>query len=236
MHAANASAVGIPRLVILISGRGSNLRSIVAAIRDGRLPARIAAVISNRPEASGLAWAAAEGLPTRVVNHRDFTDRADFDAALADQIDACAPVQDGDRPWVVLAGFMRVLGDRFVDRQAGRLVNIHPSLLPLYPGLHTHRRALEDRALLHGATIHLVTPALDHGPIVAQAVVPVLGSDDENTLAARVLALEHRLYPTALRWLVDGRVSVVDGRVLLDGEAAPAARLILDPAFGVASS
>ena len=222
---------GTPRLVVLISGRGSNLRSIVAATRDGSLPATVAGVVANRPEASGLAWAADEGIATRAVDHRGFADRAEFDAALDDTIDALAPVDGQNRPWVVLAGFMRVLGERFVQRYAGRLVNIHPSLLPLYPGLHTHRRAIEDRALMHGATVHLVTPALDHGPIVAQAAVPVLAGDDEDRLAARVLALEHRLYPQALRWLVQDRVTVRDGRVLIDDADAVAGRLLLDPSF-----
>ncbi|MGE0801434.1 MAG: phosphoribosylglycinamide formyltransferase [Lautropia sp.] len=216
-----------PQLVILISGRGSNLRSIVAATRDGSLAADVAGVVANRSDAAGLGWADRQGLPVATVEHRSFETRAAFDQALAGAIEALAP--SPQRRWVVLAGFMRILGDAFVERFAGRLVNIHPSLLPAYPGLHTHRQVLADGALLHGATVHLVTPALDHGPIVAQAVVPVLAGDDEATLADRVLGLEHQLYPLALGWLVAGRVAVSDGRARLDGADASAARTLLHP-------
>ncbi len=217
-----------PRLVVLISGRGSNLRSLVQAIDDGRIAAEVAGVVSNRPDAAGLQWAAARGLPVRALDHRGHGDRAAFDTALAATVESLAQTSGC---WVVLAGFMRILGDAFIDRFAGRIVNVHPSLLPAYPGLHTHRRALEDGALLHGATIHLVTPALDHGPILAQALVPVLAGDDEPALAARVLAMEHALYPMALSWLVDGRIRVAGGRVRLDGDDAPVARVLLDPLF-----
>lgn len=197
-------------IVILVSGRGSNMQAIVDAAISG---ARIAAVISNRPDASGLAFAAERGIETAVVDHKAYADRATFDQALAGCI-------DGYRPdLVVLAGFMRVLTDDFVRRYEGRLINIHPSLLPSFPGLHTHRRALEAGVRVHGATVHFVTATLDCGPIIVQAVVPVLPGDDEVRLAARVLAQEHRIYPQAVRWFVDGRLSVDgQGRVHLAGE------------------
>lgn len=197
-------------IVILVSGRGSNMQAIVDAAISG---ARIAAVISNRPDASGLAFAAERGIETAVVDHKAYADRAAFDQALAGCI-------DGYRPdLVVLAGFMRVLTDDFVRRYEGRLINIHPSLLPSFPGLHTHRRALEAGVRVHGATVHFVTATLDCGPIIVQAVVPVLPGDDEARLAARVLAQEHCIYPQAVRWFVDGRLSVDgQGRVHLAGE------------------
>lgn len=170
-------------------------------------PARIASVISNRADAGGLAWASAQGMTTAVVDHRAYPSRDAFDAALAERIDADAP------DLVVLAGFMRILTPGFVGRYEGRLLNIHPSLLPAFPGLHTHRRALEAGCAVHGATVHFVTAALDHGPIVMQAVVPVLDHDDEATLARRVLAEEHRIYPTSVRWFVEGRIALEGGRV-----------------------
>ncbi len=185
-------------IVILISGRGSNMEAIVGA----RIPGvRIAAVISNRPGAEGLAFARSHGIATAVVDHTAHADRASFDAALAECIDAHAP------DLVVLAGFMRVLTDGFVRRYEGRLLNIHPSLLPAFPGLHTHRRALEAGVKLHGATVHFVTAELDDGPIVVQAAVPVRADDDEAALAARVLAQEHVIYPQAVRWFAEDRLS-----------------------------
>lgn len=197
-------------VVILISGRGSNLRALLEA----GLPARIAVVISNRPEAEGLGVARCHGVPTAVVDHRSHATRAAFDAALAVEIDQQAP------DLVVLAGFMRVLGDDFVRRYKGRMLNIHPSLLPAFPGLHTHRRALEAGVRIHGCTVHFVTPALDGGPIVAQAAIPVRADDDESSLAARVLAQEHRLYPQVVRWFVEERLKLGgDGKVVLRGEA-----------------
>ena len=195
------------RLVILISGRGSNMEALVEACARERWDAEVAAVLSNRPDAAGLAWAAARGLPVQVVDHRAHADREAFDAALAAAIDAHAPDA------VALAGFMRILTPGFVRHYDGRMLNIHPSLLPAFPGLHTHRRALEAGCKLHGATVHFVTEALDHGPIVAQAAVPVRPGDDERMLAARVLAMEHRLYPMALRWLLDGALRVEGGLV-----------------------
>jgi phosphoribosylglycinamide formyltransferase 1 len=195
------------RIVILISGRGSNLRSIVETCRAEAWPARVAAVISNRADAAGLDFAAREGIATEVVDHRAFAERAAFDAALAKVVDRHAP------DVVALAGFMRILGAAFVARYAGRIVNVHPSLLPAFTGLDTHRRAIEAGCKLAGATVHFVTPALDHGPIIAQAVVPVLADDDAAALAARVLAREHVLYPRALRWLVEDALRVECGIV-----------------------
>lgn len=200
-------------IVILISGRGSNMESIVAA---NIANARIAAVISNRPDAAGLRFAAGRGIHTAVVDHTLFGDRRDFDQALLREIDRHAP------DLVVLAGFMRILSDEFVSHYAGRLINIHPSLLPAFTGLHTHQRALDSGVRVHGATVHFVTPTLDCGPIIVQAVVPVLPDDDETTLAARVLAEEHRIYPQAVRWFVEGRLSAAaDGRVCVQNAQMP---------------
>lgn len=194
-------------IVILISGRGSNMEAIVRACAAERWNARVAAVVSNRADADGLAFAQAHGIPTAVVDHRSHASRAAFDAELARTLDAFTP------DVVALAGFMRILGPTFVARYDKRLVNVHPSLLPMFAGLHTHRRALEAGCKLAGATIHFVTVELDHGPIIAQAVVPVLGDDTEVTLAARVLQREHVIYPRAVQWLVDGLLSV-DGGVV----------------------
>ena len=157
-------------------------------------------VISNRPDAAGLQWAAAQGLQTKVVDHKSFQSREAFDAALAEVIEA-------DRPdLVLLAGFMRIFSARFIERFARRILNIHPSLLPAFPGLHTHRQALAAGVKVHGATVHVVTPALDNGPIVIQGAVPVLAGDSEESLAARVLEVEHRIYPQAVRWFAEGRI------------------------------
>jgi phosphoribosylglycinamide formyltransferase-1 len=212
-------------IVILISGRGSNMASLIEAAASGALPVRVAAVLSNRPGAPGLKIASERGIPARVVDSAHHPDRETFDAALAEAIDAWTP------DLVVLAGFMRILGDGFVARYTGRLLNIHPSLLPAFPGLSTHRRALEAGVRIHGCTVHFVTPALDRGPIVAQAAVPVLDGDDEASLAARVLAQEHRLYPLAVRWFAEGRLRIEDGRVVLDAEEDGAASLV-SPQFG----
>ena len=202
------------QIVILISGRGSNMEAIVRACASERWDARIAAVISNRADAAGLAFAAAEGIATDIVDHRAFASRDAFDAELARRIEAHAP------DIVALAGFMRILGADFVRRFEGRLVNIHPSLLPAFPGLETHRRALEAGCKVAGASVHFVTTELDHGPIIGQAVVPVLVDDNEGTLATRVLAQEHVLYPRAIRWLVEESLECADGVVRhLDREA-----------------
>lgn len=207
-------------IVILISGRGSNL----GAILEAGLPARVAAVISNRADAGGLALARATGIETAVLDHRRYASREDFDAALAARIDAHEPAL------VVLAGFMRVLTAGFVEHYRGRLINIHPSLLPAFTGLDTHRRALEAGVRVHGCTVHFVTPDLDGGPIIAQAAVPVLAGDDAASLAARVLEQEHRLYPQAIRWFLDGRLVLgEDGRAHLRDDRAPARPLIVPP-------
>lgn len=205
------------KLVILISGRGSNLQALLEA----KLPCRIAAVISNRADAKGLAIAKAHGIPAVVVAHRSHADRESFDTALAQAIDAFDP------DFVVLAGFMRILGAGFVSRYRGRLVNIHPSLLPAYGGLNTHARALHDGVKIHGCTVHFVTPDLDHGPIIIQAAVPVLRDDSEQTLAARVLNEEHRIYPQAISWLCQDQVKLsAQGRVIFLHRKQPGFALV----------
>lgn len=204
-------------IVVLISGRGSNLRAILAA----RIPgAQVRAVISNRPDAGGLEIARRHGIATVVVDSSAFASRAAFDAALAAAVEAHSP------DLVVLAGFMRLLDERFVRSYEGRMLNIHPSLLPAFPGLHTHRRALDAGVALHGATVHFVTPELDAGPIVAQAAVTVRPDDDEDTLAARVLEQEHRLYPQAVRWFVEGRLRIEGARVRVNAAVPETAALI----------
>ncbi|MCX8085999.1 MAG: phosphoribosylglycinamide formyltransferase [Rhodocyclaceae bacterium] len=211
------------RYVILISGRGSNMQALIEA----NLPGTCAGIISNRPEAAGLAWAAARGLPTAIIDHKAFPSREAFDAALAAEIEA----RGGEL--VLLAGFMRVLTEGFVRRFAGRLVNIHPSLLPAFPGLHTHEAALAAGVRIHGCTVHFVTPALDSGPIIIQAAVPVLAGDTAEALAARVLAQEHRIYPQAARAILTGRCRLADdGRVVWQGEATPAGAALCVPAEG----
>jgi phosphoribosylglycinamide formyltransferase-1 len=196
------------RIVLLISGRGSNMEAIVQRCAAEGWPAQVVAVISNRPQAKGLEFARAHGIATAVVDHKQYTLRSDFDTALAAAIDAHAP------DVVALAGFMRVLGTEFVEHYAGRLLNIHPSLLPAFPGLHTHRAAIEAGCKLAGATVHFVTAQLDHGPIVMQSAVPVRPGDDEAALAARVLATEHVIYPQSIRWFVEGQLALEGGRVL----------------------
>jgi phosphoribosylglycinamide formyltransferase-1 len=203
----------VKRLVALISGRGSNLESILSAVDAGRIPGQVIAVLSNRADAKGLEHARRRGISTAILPHRDYASREDYDRALARCIDGYAP------DLVVLAGFMRILGAEFVHRYEGRLVNIHPSLLPAFPGLDTHARALEAGVKLHGCTVHFVTATVDHGPIVIQAAVPVLPGDDAEKLAARVLAAEHVIFPRALAWFCEGRLRIENGKVLLDGEA-----------------
>jgi len=195
------------RIVILISGRGSNMEALVQACAEEAWASRIVAVISNRPLAAGLACARSHGIAVDVVDHQAYAERLSFDQALAEAVDRHQP------DLVVLAGFMRVLGETFVRRYEGRLLNIHPSLLPAFPGLHTHRRALEAGCKVAGATVHFVTTALDHGPVVIQAVVPVLPQDDEDSLAARVLQAEHLIYPRAVRWFVEGSLHLHAGVV-----------------------
>jgi phosphoribosylglycinamide formyltransferase-1 len=207
-------------IVILISGRGSNMQAILEA----RLPMAVAAVISNDPEAGGLATAQQHRIATRIVDHRIHGGRAAFDTALGREIDSFNP------DLVVLAGFMRILTAAFVDRYRGRLINIHPSLLPAFTGLHTHRRALEAGVKLHGCTVHFVTPELDHGPIVIQAAVPVHDDDSEHTLSARVLAEEHRIYPQALRWFCEGRLAITPQGTVNVSAARGAAGTLVSPA------
>ena len=195
------------RIVILISGRGSNMQAIVQRCVEQTWPASVVAVLADRPTAAGLAFAQQHGIDTAVVDHKAHAERAAFDDALAAAIDAHQP------SLVLLAGFMRILGAAFVRRYQGRLLNIHPSLLPAFAGLHTHRRALQAGCQAVGATVHFVTPELDHGAIVMQSVVPVLPGDDEAALSARVLATEHVIYPQSVRWWVQGKLRVQDGRV-----------------------
>jgi len=215
-------------VVVLVSGRGSNLRAIDARIAAGELPARILAVLSDREDAAALAWAAERGLATRVVPQRQYADRAAFEAALGNVIAGYAPAL------VVLAGFMRILGAPLVERFAGRMLNIHPSLLPKYPGLHTHRRVLEAGDAEHGASVHFVTTELDGGPVVLQARVPVLPGDDEAMLAQRVLVQEHRIYPLAIRWFAEGRLRLDGGVVSFDGRPVAAPLLVNGTADAVA--
>ncbi len=219
-------------IICLISGRGSNLAAILHAQRAQdwaqTLGARVAAVISNRADAGGLAVAAREGTPTAVVAHDAFASRAQFDAALRDRIDAHAPAL------VVLAGFLRVLTPEFVAHYAGRLINIHPSLLPAFTGLHTHERALQAGVRVHGTTVHYVTGELDAGPIIAQAALAVDPAESAETLAQRVLALEHQLLPRCIAWILEGRVQLHDGRVVTTGLLPD--ELLLGPAADAAGA
>ncbi len=205
------------KIVILISGRGSNMQALLEA----NLPCQVAAVISNRADAPGLKIAQTHGIPTAVISHKDYTDREAFDAALAKVIDRHTP------DVIVLAGFMRILTDGFVERYRGKLINIHPSLLPAYPGIDTHERALQDGIKIHGCTVHFVTPTLDHGPIIIQAAVPVMRDDTPQTLSARVLSEEHRIFVQAMRWLCRNQVWLnEEGRVSSNRLEQPGAALI----------
>lgn len=208
------------RIAALVSGRGSNLQAVIDAIAHGQLAAEVAVVISNIASAPALERAARHGIPTQILRHRDFPDRAAFDAELARCID------EHEAELVMLAGFMRLLTPGFVHRYAGRLVNIHPSLLPAFPGLHPHERALEAGVRIHGATVHFVTEETDGGPIIAQAAVPVLADDTPETLAARVLVQEHLLYPMTLQWIGEGRLRLENGRVLVRDAGHPPSVLI----------
>lgn len=195
------------RCVLLISGRGSNLSAILQATRAPDYPAMVVGVVSNKADAAGLQLARDAGIPVSVVPNADYPDRGSYDQALQAAVDAYAP------DLVILAGFMRILTPGFVTHYAGRIINIHPSLLPAFTGLHTHQRALDAGVRLHGCTVHFVTAELDHGPIIAQAAVPVHDADDAETLAARVLAVEHRLYPQAVRWFAENRLHIAGERV-----------------------
>lgn len=209
-------------VVVLISGSGSNLQALLDAQLAGELPIKITAVISNRADAYGLERARRAGVPTQVLSHKEFSSRECYDRALADLIERSEP------RLVVLAGFMRILSAEFVERYQGRLINIHPSLLPAFRGLDTHRRALETGATEHGCSVHFVTPELDAGPVIVQARVPVLPDDDPQTLAARVLAREHRAYPLAVRWIAEGRVVLRGDQVFRDGRAQTRPPLLLE--------
>lgn len=200
-------------IVILISGRGSNMQTIVQKCKEENWNARISVVISNRADAAGLQFAKEQGIPTAVVSHKGYPNRESYDVALMAAIDGYQP------DVVVLAGFMRILTAGFVEHYMGRLLNIHPSLLPNFRGLHTHQQAIDAGVRVHGATVHFVTPELDGGPIIAQAVVPVLPGDDEDSLADRVLEQEHRIYPRVVKWAVDGLVTMDDkGKAVLASE------------------
>ena len=197
-------------IVVLISGSGSNLQAIIDAIRDEALPVEIRAVISNRPDAYGLERARAANIPAEVIDHKAFGSRAEYELALQQLIDQHSPAL------VVLAGYMRILGDAFVDHYQGRMLNIHPSLLPAFPGLNTHQRALDAEVSEHGASIHFVTNELDGGPVILQAAVPLLPTDDAAMLAQRVHTQEHKIYPLAIRWIAEGRLTVSADEILLD--------------------
>ncbi len=201
-------------VVVLISGRGSNLQAIIDDAAQADCPFELCAVVSNRPDAAGLERALQANIATRVVDHKSHASREIFDAALTQSIDTWRP------GLVVLAGFMRLLTPDFVDHYDGRLINIHPSLLPAFPGLDTHQRASASGAAEHGASVHFVTAALDGGPLIVQARVPILTSDDADALAARVLAQEHRILPLAIRWFAEGRLELAGERVMLDGKPA----------------
>ncbi|WP_428029644.1 phosphoribosylglycinamide formyltransferase [Ancylobacter sp.] len=212
-----------PRVALLISGRGSNMMSLIEAASAPDFPAEIAVVISNRPDAHGLARAQACNIPTRTVDHKAYADRAAFDAAL----DAVLAEEQADL--VCLAGFMRLLTPSFTQKWAGRMINIHPALLPSFKGLHTHERALAEGVRIHGCTVHFVTPEMDVGPIIMQAAVPVLDGDTPETLGARVLAQEHVIYPAALRLIADGRARLDGDRVALDEFTLAPPALVVPP-------
>lgn len=210
------------KVAILISGSGSNMQAIIQAAAAADYPAEIVAVISNIPTATGLERAANDGVATHILDHKTFATREAYDDALHTLI------MTTGAEIVCLAGFMRILSEDFVKRWTGQMLNIHPSLLPAYRGLHTHRRALEDGVTITGCTVHFVVPELDAGPAIIQAAVPVLADDDEKTLAARVLSAEHRIYPQALRWLAEGSVSLnSEGRIQRSAEAGSDAPLAL---------
>lgn len=212
-----------PVIVVLISGSGSNLQALIDACEKEEIPGKIAAVISNKASALGLERAKKAGIETKVIEHQKFAQREIFDAELIRAIDKFSP------DLVVLAGFMRILTEDFVRRYEGKMLNIHPSLLPKYPGLNTHRRALESGDKEHGVSVHFVTAELDSGPNVIQALVPVLSQDNEETLAARILKQEHIIYPIAVKWYIDGRLSMKDGAAYLDDELLPETGLRLEP-------
>lgn len=209
-------------IVVLISGGGTNLQALIDAHQKGELPVNIAAVISNRPSAYGLERARLAGIETAVIDHTEFDSREQFDQALQARIDACDP------QLVILAGFMRILTEGFTQHYLGRMLNIHPSLLPKYQGLHTHQRALDAGDNMHGVSVHFVTPELDDGPNVIQAIVPIMPGDDATTLAERVQAQEHIIYPLAVTWFAGGRLRMDNGSCLLDNKPLPASGFVVD--------
>lgn len=211
----DATHLNPARVVVLISGSGSNLQAIIDAQQAGQLPVQICAVISNKDGVKGLTRAQDHKIPAIVLDHRQFASRDSFDARLKEIIDSQAP------DIVVLAGFMRILTPEFTRSYEGRMINIHPSLLPKYPGLHTHQRAIEAGDSEHGVTVHFVTDELDGGPAIIQARVPVWANDSEADLAARVLEQEHRIYPLAIKWIAEGRLRMKKGKTMLDGEELP---------------
>ena len=213
-------------LVVLISGSGSNLQAIIDGARQD-LPVDIRAVISNRDDAYGLERAGRAGIETRVLDHRKFSDRESYDRSLADLVESYEP------ELVVLAGFMRILTPGFVRRFQGRMINIHPSLLPKYRGLHTHQRALDAGDSMHGASVHFVTEKLDGGPVILQARVPVLSGDDADILAARVLKKEHIIYPMVVRWIAEGKIRMRDGRIFKDGRELEAPAILFEDGTAV---
>lgn len=212
---------GKPGVVVLVSGRGSNLQALLDTQARGELPVEFRAVISNQPQAPALERAATAGIPVHALDHRDFADRESFDRALMELIDEYVP------DLVILAGFMRIFTDGFIRHYGDRMLNIHPSLLPAFRGLHTHQRAIDAGVDEHGATVHFVTPELDGGPAVIQTRVPVMADDDADGLAGRVLAREHRIYPLAVRWFAEGRLQFDGTRAWLDGRALDAP--VIDP-------
>lgn len=212
----------IPSIVVLISGNGTNLQAVIDGVNNEEIQGKVTAVLSNKPDAPGLALAEQAGIETHVVDHKKFEQRELFDAAMIRIIDKYEP------DLVVLAGFMRILTDDFVRRYQGKMLNIHPSLLPKYPGVNTYQRAIEAGEKEHGTTVHFVTPELDSGPNIIQAKVPVLSQDTPETLAKRVKEQEHIIYPIAVKWFVEGRLSMVEGKALLDHESIPESGLMLD--------
>jgi phosphoribosylglycinamide formyltransferase 1 len=204
------------RVVVLISGSGSNLQALIDGVNAGELPVELVAVISNRPAVFGLARAANANIATQILDHKNFSDRESFDRVLMEKIDSYQP------DLIVLAGFMRILTPEFTQHYLGKMLNIHPSLLPKFQGLHTHQRALDAGETRHGVTVHFVTAELDGGPTVIQATVPLLKSDDANSLAKRVQRQEHIIYPLAVKWFAEGALHMIDGKSVLNGEALPA--------------
>lgn len=211
------------KVAVLISGRGSNMASLIDAAAERDYPAEVAIVISDNPEAAGLKLAASRGIPSQVVERKSFDNKTAHDDAIDKALRAA------DAEFVALAGYMRLLTRQFVDKWQGRMINIHPSLLPLFKGLHPHRQALDAGMRIHGATVHFVTPDMDDGPIIAQAAVPVLVGDNEDDLAARTIKAEHKLYPVALRMLVEGKVHMEGGKAVLSAIRDKSAGMIAAP-------